>query len=147
MNWTTARERAEERLRENPDDRDGGRAFAQATGALGDVAGAMTLMEAHLERHPDDEQAWDLLCAYRLEFGRFEEAVAASNEAMKADPSYKIAHYNRACAFAMMGNADNAIADLRIAIACDGDLRDFAREDSSFDALRELPEFQRLIEG
>ena len=93
-----------------------------------------------------DAHAWDLKCAYLIESRRFEEAVSASDAALRINPEFKIAYYNRACANALSGNAGAALDDLEQAFPCDPDFfREHAQQDPSFEVLKTHPRFQEIL--
>ncbi len=54
-----------------------------------------------------------------IELGRFDEAVAAADEALKRDPAFIWAHFNRAWALERMGRLAEAVAGYRRVLALD----------------------------
>jgi tetratricopeptide (TPR) repeat protein len=61
-------------------------------------------------------------------------------------PDHHQAWYNKACIYALQGNIDKAIKNLKIAINLNPDIvRESAKTDSDFDAIREDERFQELI--
>jgi predicted Zn-dependent protease len=147
IEWTRIRQRAQQALKRQPDDVGASRQQVQATVALGEAASPPELMGAHLARHPEDAHGWNLQCAYLLAAGRLEEALEASASALHLAPAEHIFAYNRACALALLGRADEALADLARAIACDAELAGLARDDDSFATLRHRPAFTKLVAG
>jgi hypothetical protein len=55
--------------------------------------------------------------------------------------------YNLACAYALNGDADRAIATLQEVVRLHPALTTLAREDADFAAIRVLPEFQAIVGG
>ncbi len=51
--------------------------------AKNDFAAAIAKMEAHLQDHPEDGKAWELMAPVWLRMGRFPEAVAARKNALR----------------------------------------------------------------
>jgi tetratricopeptide (TPR) repeat protein len=145
IDWQVILEETEVFLKSNPEDCNAGRRRAQATGGLGYINKALGLIEKHLEKHPDDEKAWDLRCAYLIDKGNLAAAIESSNRALSIDPDYKIGYYNRACAYALSGNQSAALVDLEEAINFDNDLRLMAKNDESFRILGKNKKFRELI--
>jgi hypothetical protein len=76
------------------------------------------------------------------------EAVADRGKALvEANPQYATPAYNVACSEAQIGRVDDAVTHLRQAIALSEQFREYARDDSDFDAIRDDPRFQELIGG
>jgi mannose-6-phosphate isomerase-like protein (cupin superfamily) len=65
------------------------------------------------------------------------EAIEASN--------YPMPMYNLACCEALAGRKEDALEHLRTAIEGRPQLKELAREDSDFDAIREEPGFEELV--
>ena len=63
------------------------------------------------------------------------ELLVSGPAALKAEPTY---HYNLACYEAALGNLDQARAHLKVSIAMDRKLKDYARTDPDLQALRAL---------
>jgi hypothetical protein len=78
--------------------------------------------------------------------GRYGEAEKILGDLVRAEPRIGTNHYNLACAQAMMGRADAALASLRAAV--ENGFHDAAHiaRDSDLASLRERPEFQALVE-
>jgi hypothetical protein len=73
--------------------------------------------------------------------GRFEEAIATIQAGLGERPGHPSLLYNLACAEALAGRSDAAIAHLSEAIAEDDRWAARARRDPDFDAIRDLPGF------
>ena len=88
------------------------------------------------------ERAYDF---YRND--RYEEAAAmfrrAGDEGYRPDTSY----YNAACSWALLGNADNALAELGRSIDAGWDDFEHIADDSDFDPIRSDPRFRTLLES
>ena len=82
--------------------------------------------------------------------GKYAEAADRFREIVEAHPEYPQTFYNLACCESLAGRPADAVGHLRQAIEQSGgrsDLREWARGDTDFDAIRELPEFQELVGG
>jgi hypothetical protein len=66
-------------------------------------------------------------------------------EVLADDPPYAALYYNFACAASLAGRPDEALVHLRRGFELNGELREWARQDSDFDALRGDPRFQELL--
>jgi tetratricopeptide (TPR) repeat protein len=82
-----------------------------------------------------------------LRMGLIDEALAAFGQALDLQPGHGTALYNRACLYALQEQPDNALDDLRTAIAGDTKFQQMARADSDFDTVRNDPRFQELVGG
>lgn len=88
------------------------------------------------------ERAYDL---YRND--RYAEAAAAFRRA--GDEGYRpdTASYNAACSWALLGDANNALAELTHALDEGWDDFEKIADDSDFDAIRSDPRFRALLES
>ena len=80
-----------------------------------------------------------------FEAGRYDEAADRGSELIAANPQYPMATYNIACAESLAGRKNDAIEHLRLAIEGNAQFRQYAAEDSDFDALRDEPAFKELV--
>ena len=79
--------------------------------------------------------------------GRFDEAIAAQQEAIAIVPGEDQLIYGLARLYARAGDAAGAVATLEEAIAIDARWRGLAASQADFDNIRGNAEFQRLIGG
>jgi tetratricopeptide (TPR) repeat protein len=77
--------------------------------------------------------------------GEYDEAAERGRKLLADDPPYSALYYNVACCESLAGRKQDAIEHLRRAIELSGKSRDYAREDSDFDPLRDEPAFEQLI--
>jgi len=77
--------------------------------------------------------------------GRYDEAADRGRELIAANPHYPMAAYNVACAESLAGRKNDAIEHLRLAIEGNDRFREYAAEDSDFDAIRREAAFKELI--
>jgi hypothetical protein len=91
---------------------------------------------------PSPWEAW--LAAMRFhDAGETERGVDVFVEALERYPGNPSLIYNLACFESLAGRPDAALAHLNEAIELDPQMKDWAREDSDFDAIREDPRFPR----
>jgi tetratricopeptide (TPR) repeat protein len=80
----------------------------------------------------------------------FEDAIDATENAMRieiGDKELYLAHYNLARYNALLGRKEDAMNSLKTALENDESLKEWAREDSDLDLLRDDPSFEFLVEG
>jgi Flp pilus assembly protein TadD len=75
---------------------------------------------------------------------RLDLAIQSLEEALEADASQAIVHYNLACYWSLAGNAKLAVAYLSQAFDLDADYRDLVNHEPDFDPIRNNPHFQAL---
>lgn len=81
-----------------------------------------------------------------LNAGDHEGALANLRRALQDDPSNDHAHYIFGVALTSRGQTAEALDHLRRAIALNPENRSLARQDDDLDSLRDLPEFQALLD-
>lgn len=75
------------------------------------------------------------------------KAIASYKQALKFKPDFHEAWYNKACAYALQGNIDQAIENLQQAIKLGSEnLREMAKTDLDFDKIRQDVRFRSLIQ-
>jgi tetratricopeptide (TPR) repeat protein len=77
--------------------------------------------------------------------GDYEAVIEQGRELIEANPQYPLALYNLACCESLSGRSEDAIGHLRQAIDGREQLREYAKEDSDLDAIREEPAFKELV--
>lgn len=94
------------------------------------------------------------LAEHFIERGEMQRAIALRQSAavaLDAFPEFpEIAsapHYNLACGYALTGQPEQALTELRRALALNPALIAYAREDADLASLRETEEYQALISG
>ena len=99
-------------------------------------------------------EAWFLQGNELLNSQRYEEAISAYNQAVAAcdkviqqKPDIPIGWYSKACCYALQGNIELAIKNLKWTIQIDSKYQEVAKNDSNFDEIREDERFQKLIDG
>jgi tetratricopeptide (TPR) repeat protein len=81
-----------------------------------------------------------------LNDGRADEALLLIDQALQEMPSSAKYLYARASAWALQGNVEAAVSDLRQAISVDPQIRFQATNDPDFERIREEPAFIDIIE-
>jgi tetratricopeptide (TPR) repeat protein len=77
--------------------------------------------------------------------GDYEGAVEKGRQVIEANPQYAGPLYNLACCESLAGHPSDAIDHLRQAIERSPRFRDFAKDDSDFDPIRDEPAFKALL--
>ena len=78
---------------------------------------------------------------------RCEEAIENLDKAIALQPDNWIAYYNKAFCYAVQGNSQQAIHQLKQAIDLNPECRETAKIDLYFESLRKSHEFQTLLDG
>lgn len=95
---------------------------------------------------PKNGEEWLLQGVLLSNEGRFGDAVEAYDRALDTGADPAKVHYVKAAALAMSERPDDAIAELRQALAADPETRAFALGDPDFERLREHASFVSLVE-
>ncbi len=77
--------------------------------------------------------------------GSVDRAAQAYEEALRFHPNAGLLHYNLACYRSLQGQEQAALLALQRACGIDDDFRLLAREESDFDSIRGVAEFQKSI--
>jgi hypothetical protein len=90
---------------------------------------------------------WELWYPIRKLYadGENEQVVQRLREIVAANPQYGLLFYNLACVEALTGQNAEAIEHLHKAIELSDQFREFARNDSDLDAIRDDPSVQKLL--
>jgi len=128
--------------------------------ALGLMAVIAALAAGAVQAQPASEDAAQAYNLNGMEFyhqRRYDEAEACFRNALKEDPSHKLANYNLACILSLKltrdhwlwrfedGDGDDPFAQLERAISVDPDAARKAALDPDFLNIRLTPRFQALI--
>ncbi len=107
-------------------------------------ADAAALYEELVAMSPDDGAVWRALGAARLRLARHDDAIAAFDRARAAGTAPAVCLYDTACAHALAGRRDAALAALRDAYAAGFANEDLVPHDHDLDSLREDPRFREI---
>jgi tetratricopeptide (TPR) repeat protein len=113
-----------------------------------DDAAEAFLTATNLE--PDEFWPWLYLGRAQRELGDYEAAIELTENALRVEISQKelsLAYYNLGCYHALLGRCEEAMDYLKTALENDESLKEWAREDSDLDCLRNEPSFEFLVEG
>jgi hypothetical protein len=115
-------------------------AFAEEAGTTVLAIGA-TVGKAY------DPVGWELWYPLRkrYEAGEHAEVLTEMRKVVADAPQYGLLTYNLACLEALDGNKTAALDHLRKAIEQSERFRDYARQDSDLDAVRDDPAFEELM--
>jgi tetratricopeptide (TPR) repeat protein len=115
-----------------------------------DFAGAADAFLNATELEPEAFWPWLYPGHAQRDMGDFEAAIEATENALRVEISEKeanMAYYNLACYNALLGRRQEAMDYLKTCLEQDDSLREWAREDSDLDSLRNEPGFEFLTEG
>ncbi|MBS9391665.1 MAG: tetratricopeptide repeat protein [Dolichospermum sp. LBC05a] len=112
---------------------------------LGRYEEAISSYDKAVEFKPDFHEAWYNRGISLGNLGRYEEAISSYDKAVEFKPDFHEAWYNKACGYALQGNIEQAIENLQTAINLHPEVREWAKNNSDFDAIREDKRFQELI--
>jgi tetratricopeptide (TPR) repeat protein len=90
---------------------------------------------------------WELWYPLRKQYldGRHDEVLAQLRETVAEAPQYGLLAYNLACLESLTGDRTAALEHLRRAIELSEQFRQYAREDSDLDPIRDDPAFEQLM--
>jgi len=109
------------------------------------AARALRRLQRHLELNPDDARALYLGAGVLRTLGRTDEGREWATRATEVDSTDAGSHYNVACFFAMLGEADRAIEHLTHAIDNGFAMVEWIANDPDFAGIRELDAFQAQL--
>jgi tetratricopeptide (TPR) repeat protein len=77
--------------------------------------------------------------------GNYTQALAGYNQALKLQPNFAMAYYNKACVYSLRREVKAAIENLQRAIDLDAKYREKAKRDFNFKNIRKDRQFRVLI--
>ncbi|MCY7277229.1 MAG: tetratricopeptide repeat protein [Phormidesmis sp. CAN_BIN44] len=101
--------------------------------------------EAVLIDDPQNLVAWVQRGRYLKRLGRFEEAIHCCDKAIKINPQYARAYYNKACYLSLQNEIKLVLQTLEQAISLDSRYRSVANRDQDFDLVRGDEQFLKLL--
>jgi adenylate cyclase len=108
---------------------------------------ARRLIDERLELNPDDARACQLGAGLAANLGEREAAIEYARRALTINPDDPLLLYNISCMHAVLGNPDEALNYLEKAVDKGYGQKDWVEHDSDLNSLRNLPRFQRILEG
>lgn len=111
------------------------------------AAGVVSLrnLRNHLKSQPGDVRALQLAATTCAKEGLSEEAYKYITTMCHLAPDDTGVLYNSACAYAVLGEREKSLAQLKRAVAQGRHLYEWARMDADFESLRDDPEFQTIL--
>lgn len=115
--------------------------------AFADEPGTTLLAIGSMVGKAYEAGGWEVWAEFHpaYEAGDYDAVIERARETLEAS-GYATPLYNLACCEALTGRKQDAIGHLQIAFERRPSLRDFAREDSDLDPLRDDPVFRELID-
>jgi len=105
------------------------------------AARGVSLLEKHLEKHPNDADALALGTGALHQLGNEEKADLWAERAIEADPDNESIAYNIACYYSLAGKLDRAMDLIERCIHSNS----WIKEDSDLDSLRDMPRFKAFV--
>ena len=95
---------------------------------------------------PYEAGGWEVWAEFHpaYEAGDYDTVIDRARATLEAS-GYPTPLYNLACCESLAGRKEDAINHLGVAFEGRPSLRDFAKEDTDFDALRDEPAFRALV--
>jgi tetratricopeptide (TPR) repeat protein len=118
-------------------------------GAVADEAGTRVLAVGAKRGEAFVVSGWERFAPFFQHYGReeFDKAILELEQLIATNPDDGGALYNLACVRSRLGEADQAVENLRRSIELEDRFRELARNDSDFDPIRDRAEFQALVVG
>ncbi|MFH0794030.1 MAG: hypothetical protein V2A74_08360 [bacterium] len=113
---------------------------------LGQYDVARDRLGEYLQRRPVDARAWNKKGLSLAALKKYSEAEGDFAAAQKLRPKWAEPPYNRACALALLGRADDALDQLQHSLELGGEgIAALATADDSLKSLRSNPRFRQLL--
>jgi len=114
--------------------------------AFAEEAGTTVLAIGSRVGEPYEVGGWEVWAEFQpaYEAGDYESVIDRARETLEAS-GYATPLYNLACCEALGGRDEDAIAHLRTAFERRPSLRDYAKQDTDLDPLRDEPAFRELV--
>ncbi|WP_105169962.1 TPR end-of-group domain-containing protein [Pseudoalteromonas sp. T1lg23B] len=112
-----------------------------------DMNSKIEIYDEILKRKPEDVEAIAYKADALLELGQTGVAIQLCNQALEMDNDYGYAYWQRACAFAMLHQHADAMADIRMALEYAPNLKNELLHEAAFASLHDNASFNELIEG
>ncbi len=113
----------------------------------GDHQRAETLYQQALMLDPGHLRALNNLGVLYMDQKKKREAVALFNRAIGLKKDYVDPYYNLACVYARVDEIDESLKYLKMAIAINKDVKNWAERDADMKAVVTTEEFKKILEG
>ena len=113
----------------------------------GDAPGAEALYRRVLALDPDHVRALNNLGIIRMEQKKREEAIALFSKAIIVKKEYVDPYYNLACLYARANEIDESLWYLKVAMAINGEVKNWAEKDADMRNVVGSPAFKKIREG
>jgi tetratricopeptide (TPR) repeat protein len=120
---------------------------ALAAQRSGDIPGADALYQKVLALDPDHVRALNNLGIIRMEQKKREAAIALFSKAITVKKGYVDPYYNLACLYARANEIDESLWYLKVAMAINGDVKNWAEKDTDMRNVVASPAFKKIREG
>lgn len=104
----------------------------------------ISIYDEILEINPHDVEALTYKADTLLDMNEDSWALSLTNQAIECDKEYALAYWQRGCAEAKLGQHNEAIEDIKIALILSSNLKEELMNESYFDSLRDNEAFQEL---
>lgn len=95
--------------------------------------------------NPNDAEVYAYKADAVLDLDEYEWALNLSNKAVAIDSEYGYAYWQRSCANAMLGNINEAITDLEMAVRKSPNLKDEIEYEPYFKSIKTSEQFAQLL--
>ena len=151
-NMARAAEMFEKACNVNPEDYQAPRLLAGALTALdrheesrAADRRALTVIQKHVELHPDDPRAILFGASAYCQLGQRDKSLDWIGRALAIAPDETMTLYNAACTYSLLGETEKAIDCLEKSITSGMAQKDWIAHDSDLDSLRSNPRFIALL--
>ena len=120
---------------------------ALAAQRSGNAPAAEALYRRVLALDPDDVRALNNLGIIRMEQKKRDEAIALFSKAIIVKKEYVDPYYNLACLYARANEIDESLWYLKVAMAINGDVKNWAEKDADMRNIVGSPAFKKIREG
>ena len=110
-----------------------------------DYANKIEIFDEILKRKPEDVEAIAYKADALLEINQTAKAIDLCNQAIDIDSDYGYAYWQRACAFALIHEHADALADIKMALEYSPNLRNELLHESAFASLHDNESFNSLL--
>ncbi len=105
----------------------------------------ISIYDQILELNPEDIEALTYKADILLDLDEDSWSLSLSNQAIEIDPEYALAYWQRACAKAKLDKAEEAVADIKLALELTESLKDEVMNEIYFENLKSYPCFKELM--